>query len=146
MKTFGIDPGSDRTGYGCIETDGSRHRIVLCGAIKTPASGTFPEKLLVIHSQLARLLAECRPDVVAIEHKGHMAGPDEGGFESGGINALFEDREGNIWVCTQNGLDRFHDTLRALGFDTLTQPDDYYGAALALGGIGSATKSRSRAI
>ena len=32
------------------------------------------------------------------------------------------------------GLDRFHDTLRALGFDTLTQPDDYYGAALALGG------------
>jgi penicillin-binding protein 1C len=32
------------------------------------------------------------------------------------------------------GLDRFHDTLRALQFDTLTQPDDYYGAALALGG------------
>ena len=32
------------------------------------------------------------------------------------------------------GLDRFHDTLRALGFDTLTQPDDYYGASLALGG------------
>ncbi len=32
------------------------------------------------------------------------------------------------------GLDRFHDTLRELGFDTLTQPDDYYGASLALGG------------
>ena len=32
------------------------------------------------------------------------------------------------------GLDRFHDTLRRLGFDTLTQPDDYYGASLALGG------------
>ena len=32
------------------------------------------------------------------------------------------------------GLDRFHDTLRALRFDTLTQPDDYYGASLALGG------------
>jgi penicillin-binding protein 1C len=32
------------------------------------------------------------------------------------------------------GLDRFHDTLRALGFDTLTQPDEHYGAALALGG------------
>jgi penicillin-binding protein 1C len=32
------------------------------------------------------------------------------------------------------GLDRFHDTLRDLGFDTLTQPDDYYGASLALGG------------
>jgi penicillin-binding protein 1C len=32
------------------------------------------------------------------------------------------------------GVERFHDALRALGFDTLTQPDDHYGAALALGG------------
>jgi penicillin-binding protein 1C len=32
------------------------------------------------------------------------------------------------------GLDRFHDTLLALRFDTLTQPDDFYGSALALGG------------
>ena len=71
MKIFGIDPGSDRTGYGCIETDGSRHHIVVCGAIKTPALGTFPEKLLVIHTRLARLLADCRPDGVAIENLFH---------------------------------------------------------------------------
>jgi len=32
------------------------------------------------------------------------------------------------------GLDRFHDALRALGFDTLTEAPDHYGAALALGG------------
>jgi penicillin-binding protein 1C len=32
------------------------------------------------------------------------------------------------------GLDRFHDTLRRLGFDTLTEADAHYGAALALGG------------
>ncbi len=31
------------------------------------------------------------------------------------------------------GLDRFHDTLTHLGFDTLTRDDDFYGAALALG-------------
>ena len=73
MKIFGIDPGSDRTGYGCIETDGSRHHIVVCGAIKTPALGTFPEKLLVIHTRLARLLADCRPDGVAIEFHQYTA-------------------------------------------------------------------------
>ena len=33
MRVFGIDPGSERTGYGCVETDGSHHRIVVCGAI-----------------------------------------------------------------------------------------------------------------
>ena len=51
MIIFGIDPGSDRTGYGCVSTDGSRHQLIACGAIKTKASSTFPEKLLVIHSR-----------------------------------------------------------------------------------------------
>jgi len=68
---FGIDPGSDRTGYGCVRTDGSRHHLVACGAIKTKTSSTFPEKLLVIHSRLRTLLAECRPDAVAIENLFH---------------------------------------------------------------------------
>ena len=68
MKIFGIDPGSMRTGYGCVETDGSRHRMVACGAISVPAHATFPEKLLVIHASLTALLLECRPDSVAIEN------------------------------------------------------------------------------
>src|SRR5262249_44742803 len=73
VKIFGIDPGSDRTGYGCVETDGSRHRMVVCGAIKSPASADFPAKLLMIHSRLAALVAECRPDCVAIENLFHAA-------------------------------------------------------------------------
>jgi len=68
---FGIDPGSDRTGYGCVKTDGSRHTLVTCGAITTKASAAFPDKLLVIHSRLAALLSECRPDAVAIENLFH---------------------------------------------------------------------------
>jgi crossover junction endodeoxyribonuclease RuvC len=68
VRTFGIDPGSERTGYGCVETAGSRHRVVLCGAISTPARASFPEKLLVIHQRLAALIAECRPDCVAVEN------------------------------------------------------------------------------
>ena len=68
MRIFGIDPGSDRTGYGCVEAEGSRHRIVMSGAIKTLALASFPEKLLAIHSGLTALIAECRPDCVAIEN------------------------------------------------------------------------------
>lgn len=71
MRVFGIDPGSDRTGYGCVETDGSRHRVVVSGAIRTPAFATFPEKLLTIYTGLAALIAECRPDCVAIENLFH---------------------------------------------------------------------------
>jgi crossover junction endodeoxyribonuclease RuvC len=71
VKVFGIDPGSDRTGFGCVDSDGSRHRLVTSGAIATPALATFPDKLLTIHSQLARLLRDCRPDCVAIENLFH---------------------------------------------------------------------------
>jgi crossover junction endodeoxyribonuclease RuvC len=73
VRIFGIDPGSDRTGYGCVETDGSRHRIVICGAISARPHATFPEKLLQIHSGLTALLRECRPDCVAIENLFHAA-------------------------------------------------------------------------
>jgi len=73
VKVFGIDPGSERTGYGCIETDGSRHALVACGAIATSPKTTLPDKLLVIHKALGRLLAEHRPDSVAVESVFHAA-------------------------------------------------------------------------
>ena len=68
MKIFGIDPGSERTGYGCIETDGSRHQLVTCGAITSRPSTPFPDKLLAIHTRLSALLRDCRPHAVAIEN------------------------------------------------------------------------------
>jgi len=71
VRIFGIDPGSNRTGYGCVETDGSRQRIIMCGVISAPALAPFPERLLNIHSRLAALLADCRPDCVAIESLFH---------------------------------------------------------------------------
>jgi len=68
VKVFGIDPGCDRTGYGCVETDGSRHRLVVCGAVTTPALATFADKLHHIHRRLTLIIAECQPHVVAIEN------------------------------------------------------------------------------
>jgi crossover junction endodeoxyribonuclease RuvC len=71
VRIFGIDPGSERTGYGCVETDGSRHRVIVSGAISNAAASSFPQKLLKIHTVLAGLIAECRPDAVAIENLFH---------------------------------------------------------------------------
>jgi crossover junction endodeoxyribonuclease RuvC len=71
VRIFGIDPGSDRTGYGCVESDGSRHHIVACGAISAQAADTFPQKLLTIHTRLAALIREHRPDCVVIENLFH---------------------------------------------------------------------------
>ena len=71
MRVFGIDPGSDRTGYGCIDSDGRVHELVRCGAIKAGAGATFPDQLLIIYRELTALLAEHRPECVAIENIFH---------------------------------------------------------------------------
>ena len=71
MRIFGIDPGSERTGYGCVETDGRRHRLVACGAIVATAGDTFPHRLARIHRELTVQLSTCRPDCVAIENLFH---------------------------------------------------------------------------
>ena len=71
MRVFGVDPGSLRTGYGCIDTDGSRHRLVACGAIATPAEAAFPDKLLAIYHALGQLLRTHRPDCVVVENVFH---------------------------------------------------------------------------
>ena len=67
MRIFGIDPGSERTGYGCVESLGSGHRLVVCGALAAPSRATFPDKLKHIHAGLVTLLAQHGPDCVAVE-------------------------------------------------------------------------------
>jgi crossover junction endodeoxyribonuclease RuvC len=71
VRIFGIDPGSGRTGYGCVETDGRRYRLVTCGAIASSATDSFPQRLARIHRELSRLLAACRPECVAVENLFH---------------------------------------------------------------------------
>ncbi len=73
MRIFGIDPGSERTGYGCVDSDGSRHVLVVCGAIATRSCAAFPDKLTAIHHELTALLAAYRPSAVAIENVFHAA-------------------------------------------------------------------------
>ena len=73
MRIFGIDPGSERTGYGCVETDGRVARLVTCGAISAPAGDAFPQRLARIHRELSALLASCAPDCVAIESVFHAS-------------------------------------------------------------------------
>ena len=37
MRSLGIDCGTERTGYGVIESDGRDHRLVCSGVIVAPA-------------------------------------------------------------------------------------------------------------
>lgn len=71
MRIFGIDPGSARTGYGCVQSDGNRHRLVCFGSISAPSGSSFPLRLKTVHAGLVALLVEHRPDFIAIEDLFH---------------------------------------------------------------------------
>ncbi len=65
-RVLGIDPGSRVTGYGVIETDGSRSRHLGSGCIRT-AAGDFPQRLGEIFNGVQEILREWRPEEVAVE-------------------------------------------------------------------------------
>jgi len=71
VRIFGIDPGSVRTGYGCVDTDGTRHRLVSAGALAMSSTAALPDRLLDIHRGLTRLLHEASPDCVVVENLFH---------------------------------------------------------------------------
>jgi crossover junction endodeoxyribonuclease RuvC len=73
MIVLGVDPGSLRTGYGAVESDGNRHRLLETGALEPGARLSLPERLRGIHDGLRELIARLRPDVLAVEDVFHAA-------------------------------------------------------------------------
>lgn len=70
MFVLGIDPGLSRCGYGCVERDETsraRARAVALGVITTPPDSPLPERLATLAGELRALIAELRPQVVAVE-------------------------------------------------------------------------------
>jgi len=71
MRVFGIDCGTEITGFGVVESEenGSRPRVVckVCGAIRLPKSQPLPQRLAELHKRLSQELERWQPEVVAIE-------------------------------------------------------------------------------
>jgi len=73
MVILGVDPGSLRTGYGAIDTDGRRHQLIETGFIGPSRLPALPEGLRLIHARLSDLIARLGPDVLAVEGVFHAA-------------------------------------------------------------------------
>ncbi|HUZ62649.1 MAG TPA: crossover junction endodeoxyribonuclease RuvC [Acetobacteraceae bacterium] len=67
VRLLGIDPGLRFTGWGLIESEGSRLRHVADGVIATDGDAAVPERLKALHDALAALLLAYRPDEAAVE-------------------------------------------------------------------------------
>ena len=67
MRVLGIDCGSERTGYGVIDSDGRLHRMVAAGCVRTVARDPFERRLLQIAGELRSLIMQHRPECAVIE-------------------------------------------------------------------------------
>jgi crossover junction endodeoxyribonuclease RuvC len=68
MRVLGIDCGTEYTGYGVVELlDDERLVCITCGAIKVSPREAMATRLSRIHNQLRGLIAQHRPERVAIE-------------------------------------------------------------------------------
>ena len=65
MRILGVDPGLRRTGFGVIDTSGSKLQYVTSGTIIVPSNASLPERLQVILDNLREVARETRPDVAA---------------------------------------------------------------------------------
>ena len=71
MRVFGIDCGTETTGYGVVETcDSARESNLLCkaaGAIRLPKSSGLPERLAQVYAELTQALDLWQPEIVSVE-------------------------------------------------------------------------------
>ena len=67
MRILGIDPGFAIVGFGVVEADRGKQRLIQCGAINTPAGVRLPARLLQISEDMRQVLSMFQPDAMAVE-------------------------------------------------------------------------------
>ena len=67
MRILGIDPGYATIGFGVLDSDRGKHRLVQCGVITTPAHTSLSSRLAQIYDDMQQLIELFKPDAVSIE-------------------------------------------------------------------------------
>jgi len=67
LRVLGIDCGTERTGYGVIETDGRSHTLIDAGVIAASEKDALATRLFVIAAGLREVIRRFVPEAVAVE-------------------------------------------------------------------------------
>lgn len=67
MRVLGIDPGTLRTGYGVIVSEGEALKALDWGVIKTSPRKPLSQRLKKIYQELKKVIEAHRPEVVSVE-------------------------------------------------------------------------------
>lgn len=67
MIVLGIDPGLRRTGWGAVDVQGTRVRLVACGVVTPVVDGPLAVRLADLYHGLEAVLKDLKPDTCAVE-------------------------------------------------------------------------------
>ena len=67
MRILGIDPGIATIGFGVVDSEDGKQRLVQCGVITTPAHTSLSSRLEQIYDDMTQLIELFRPDAVSVE-------------------------------------------------------------------------------
>jgi len=67
VRIIGIDPGTGILGFGVIDVQGNKTKLVTAGVITTPAHTPLADRLEEIYLELTNIIAETKPEMMAIE-------------------------------------------------------------------------------
>lgn len=67
MRTLGIDPGLQVTGYGLLDAEGERVRVLEAGVIRSHDRYPLERRLAEIADELGAVISQFKPEVVAVE-------------------------------------------------------------------------------
>jgi crossover junction endodeoxyribonuclease RuvC len=73
VRVLGIDPGSETTGWGVVEGDGHRYRLIEYGTIKASPRERFAARLLKISDGIEAVITRHEPDAFSIEEAFYAA-------------------------------------------------------------------------
>lgn len=71
MRIAGIDCGTEKTGFGVVDSDGRCHRLVTAGVIRTKSADSLERRLKNIAGELRAVFQTFGPDAVAVEEVFH---------------------------------------------------------------------------
>ena len=67
MKVLGIDPGSETLGWGVVEGENLKYKLVDFGTVKSSPREKFSKRLLKIFEGVKSVIEKFQPDVLSIE-------------------------------------------------------------------------------
>ena len=81
MRLLGLDPGLQKTGWGIVESRGTRLTHIANGVVKSSPKKSLAERLVELHDGITEVIVEWQPASCAVEETRPLIASEDTGDE-----------------------------------------------------------------